>query len=187
MSADLEIRPVEPGRAEQPRRTRATWLVAAAAVAVIAAGGAFAVAGLTGNDANAPQADQKPSTTAQVGNAPMEGQTTQLGAGSATAKCARLTPAILAQYDQAFQGEVTSVEGDTVTFQTTDVFTGQVGETVQLTAPPAGLEKMLVSGGSFQVGQSYLVAAYQGAVSLCGYSGPANSDLQQVFKEAFVH
>src|SRR3954454_17635947 len=202
MSADLEIRPAHPGQAEsgqaEPRRTRATWLVAAAAVAAIAAGGAFgvggltghgsnaAVAGLTGNGSNAPQADQQPSTTAKAG-APVKGQTTELRAGPQTDRCAELTASVLAQYDQAFQGTVTSIEGDTITFQTTVVYNGQVGETVQLTAPPAGLEKMLVNAGSFQVGQSYLVPAYQGAVSMCGYGGPATSDLQQVFKEAFVH
>ncbi len=190
MSADLEIRPAEPGQTRsgqaEPRRTRATWLVAAAAVAAIAAGGAFAVAGLTGNGSNAPQADQQPSTTAKAG-APVEGQTTELRAGAETGRCAELTASVLAQYDQAFQGTVTSIEGDTITFQTTEVYNGQVGETVQLTAPPAGLEKMLVNAGSFQVGQSYLVPAYQGAVSMCGYGGPATSDLQQVFKEAFVH
>src|SRR3954469_5315571 len=47
MSADLDIRPAQQGETRSgqagPRRTRATWLVAAAAVAAIAAGGAFAV------------------------------------------------------------------------------------------------------------------------------------------------
>src|SRR3954452_22771785 len=59
MSADLDVRPSEPMATVPRRRTRATWLVAAAAVGVIAAGGAFAVAGLTGNDPKAPQAGNK--------------------------------------------------------------------------------------------------------------------------------
>jgi hypothetical protein len=186
MSADLEIRPADPGLAEPPRRTRATWLVAAAAVAAIAAGGAFAVTGLTGNGSSAPQADH-PRTSTQQGNTGLAGQTTQLTAAGTQTRCAPLTPALLAQYDMAFQGTVTAVDGDTITFQTTEVFSGQVGETVQLTAPPAGFAKILSQGTTFQVGESYLVPAYQGAVSMCGYSGPATSDLQQVFKEAFVH
>ena len=45
------------------------------------------------------------------------------------------TPELLAQYDQAFQGTVTAVDGDTVTLQATDVFNGEVGETVQVSAP----------------------------------------------------
>jgi hypothetical protein len=190
MSADLDIRPAQPGETRSgqagPRRTRATWLVAAAAVAAIAAGGAFAVTGLTGNGSGAPQADHPRTAIQPEGNAGLAGQTTQLAAGSAQGRCRPLTADVLAQYDQAFQGTVTAVDGDTVTFQTTDVYAGQVGETVQLTAPPAGFAKILSQGTTFQVGQSYLVPAYQGAVSMCGYSGPATSDLQRVFKEAFV-
>jgi len=189
MSADLDVRPAEPLATVPRRRTRVTWLVAAAAVGVIGAGGAVAVAGLTGNDANPPQAGRHTTTHVPKApdTAPIEGQTTQLNAATPQDKCLRLTPQILAQYDQAFQGTVTSVQGGTVTFQATDVYQGQVGQTVQLTAPPASFAKILTSSSTFQVGQSYLVSAYQGSVSMCGYSGPATSDLQQVFKEAFVH
>jgi hypothetical protein len=171
------------------RRTRATWLVAAAAVGVIAAGGAFAVAGLTGDDSSPPQARTHPSTGVPktLGIAPLKGQTTQLKAGAQTGRCQAVSAGVLAQYDQAFAGTVTSVQGDTVTFQATDVYQGPVGQTVQLTAPPASFAKILTGSSTFQVGQSYLVSAYQGSVSMCGYSGPATSDLQQVFKEAFVH
>jgi hypothetical protein len=185
MSADLDIRPAE--SAELPRRrTPTTWLVAAAAVAAIAAGGAFAVTGLTGEDPGAPQA-QRPATTTPKANAGIAGQTTALKAGSAAGRCAVLTPAILGQFDQAFAGTVTAVEGDTVTFQTTEVYQGEVGETVTLKAPPAGITKILGGAPAFQVGQSYLVPAYQGAVSMCGYSGPAADGLEQVYQEAFVH
>jgi hypothetical protein len=183
MSADLEIRPADPGPAEPRRRTRTTWLVAAAAVAVIAAGGAFAVAGLTGNDAGAPQADQ-PSTTTAVG-APVKGQTTQLTVSTEARCVAQPTAELLAQYDQAFEGEVTAIEGDTVTLQTTDVYNGQVGETVQVTAPPAGFDK-LINQLQFQVGGTYLVSAYQGSVSMCGFSGPATGELQSLFQKAFI-
>jgi hypothetical protein len=185
MSADLDIRPAESDQLPR-RRTRTTWLVAAAAVAAIAAGGAFAVTGLTGNDSNAPQADQPAATTPKTDTG-VAGETTQLTAGTAPARCAVLTPSILSQFDQAFAGTVTAVEGDTVTFQTTNVYQGEVGATVTLTAPPAGISKILGGGSAFQVGQSYLVPAYQGAVSMCGYSGPAAGGLEQVYKEAFVH
>src|SRR3954466_472598 len=131
MSADLEIRPAQPGQARsgqaEPRRSRATWLVAAAAVAAIAAGGAFAVTGLTGNGSSAPQADHPRTSTQPQGGAGLAGQTTQLTAGSTQAKCRALDATVLAQYDMAFQGTVTSVEGDAITFQTTDVYAGQVG------------------------------------------------------------
>jgi len=188
MSADLDIRPVQSGPAEPHRRTRATWLVAAAAVAVIAAGGAFAVAGLTGNDAGAPQADHQSSTTADTSaavGAPVQGQTTELTV-DLNARCAQPTAELLAQYDQAFEGTVTAIEGDTVTLQTTDVYNGQVGETVVVTAPPAGMDK-LISMVHFKVGGTYLVSAYQGSVSVCGYTGPATGELRSLFQKAFVH
>src|SRR3954454_12297661 len=131
MSADLEIRPAHPGPAEsgqpEPRRTRATWLVAAAAVAAIAAGGAFAVAGLTGKDAGAPQADHPSSTTA---GAPVAGQTTNLSVAPQQGRCAAPDPAILTQYPIAFAGTVTAIDGNMVTLEATDVYAGEVGETV---------------------------------------------------------
>jgi hypothetical protein len=186
MSADLDVRPVadDGSRASGTHgRNRLTWLVAAAAVAAIAAGGAFAVNGLSGNNSSPPQADPKPSVTAP-GNSTLAGTTTVLGVSDQKGKCAVATPAILAQYDQAFQGTVTSVEGDTVTLDTTEVLNGEVGGTVQVTAPQ-GLDAMLGSV-DFQVGQDYLVAAYDGQMSIC-YSGSASGDLRSPFDKAFVH
>jgi hypothetical protein len=187
MTADLDIRPAQPGQTESPqadprRRTRATWWVAAAAVAVIAAGGAFAVNGLTGTDAGAPQADHKPSTTTGAGAA---GQTTELSVADQQGKCASPDPAILAQYPLAFEGTVTSIEGDTMTIDTTDVLQGDVGETVQVTAPQAVFNDM-INTVNFEVGHSYLVAAYDGQVSMC-YSGSASGELRSPFDKAFVH
>ena len=60
-------------------------------------------------------------------------------------------PTILAQYAQAFQGTVTAIEGDTVTLETTEVLQGEVGETVQVTAPQ-GLFDAMIGTVNFQVG-----------------------------------
>jgi hypothetical protein len=185
MSADLEIRPAGP-EAEPRRRTRATWLVAAAAVAVIAAGGAFAVVGLTGDDAGAPQADQPSASSPASGlGTPVAGKTTELTAGTAARCVGEPTAALLSQYDQAFQGTVTAIDGDTVTLQTADVFNGEVGETVHVSAPRAGFDQLL-NQVQFKVGGTYLVSAYQGSVSLCGFSGPATGDLHSLYEKAFV-
>ena len=192
MSADLDVRPALPDAAVPHRRTRATWLVAAAAVAAIAAGGAFAVSGLTGGGAGAPQADQTHSSTTQTGptqtdaNAPVAGQTTALSVG-ARGKCvATPTAEMLAQYDQAFEGTVTSIQGDTITLETTAVYQGQVGETVTVTAPPDTLDAQ-ANPIHFQQGGTYLVSAYQGSVSMCGFSGPATQELESLYQKAFVH
>lgn len=182
MSADLEIRPAGAGPSEPRRRTRATWLVAAAAVAAIAAGGAFAVAGLSGKDAGAPQADQPSSTTA---GAPVAGQTTNLSVAPQQGRCAAPDPAILTQYPVAFAGTVTAIDGNTVTLEATDVYAGEVGETVQVSAPPE-LFGTMQSMVQFEEGGDYLVAAFDGQLSMC-YSGTASGDLASPFQKAFVH
>ena len=92
---------------------------------------------------------------------------------------------MLAGYDQAFQGTVTSIEGDTVTLEATDVYQGEVGETVEVKAPEAPFQAM-VQQVQFQVGGTFLVSTYAGAVSMCGFSGPASGELQKLFTEAFV-
>jgi hypothetical protein len=192
MSADLEIRPVAPdegGRTSGTHgRNRLTWLVAAAAAAVIAGVGGVAISGL-GNDQAPPSAGHQTTTPGGTepggANAPLPGQTTALGVGATQDKCAVATPEILAQYPQAFEGTVTSIEGDTVTIDTTEVLNGEVGETVQVTAPH-GLFDTMLGTVDFQVGESYLVAAYDGQLSMC-YSGSATGDLRSPFEKAFVH
>jgi len=183
MSADLDVRPDtdEGSRATGTHgRNPLTWLVAAAAVAAIAAGGAFAVSGLSGNDSNAPQADQRSPVTGPD----VAGETTALGVAAMQGRCAVATPEILAQYPVAFQGTVTSIEGDTVTLETTEVLQGEVGETVQVTAAQ-GLFDAMIGTVNFQVGGDYLVAAYDGQLSQC-YSGSASGELRSSFDKAFV-
>jgi hypothetical protein len=189
MSADLDVRPEvdEGSRATGTHgRNRLTWLVAAAAAAVIAGVGGVAISGLD-DDKAPPSADRQttsPGGTELEASAGLPGETTALGVAKESSRCARPTPEILAQYPQAFQGTVTSIEGDTVTLDTTEVLTGEVGETVQVTAPQAAFDAM-IGTVNFQVGESYLVAAYDGQLSMC-YSGSANGDLRSPFEKAFV-
>jgi hypothetical protein len=191
MSADLDVRPDadEGSRATGTHgRNRLTWLVAAAAAALIAGVGGVAISGL-GNDKAPPSAGRQttpPGGTELVDpNAPLAGQTTALGVAAQKGKCRAPTPEILVQYPQAFQGTVTSIEGDTVTLDTTDVLNGEVGETVEVTAPQGAFDAMLGTV-NFEVGGSYLVAAYDGQLSMC-YSGSATGSLQSPFEKAFVH
>jgi len=190
MSADLEVRPVEPDEGTRSAgthgRNRLTWLVAAAATAMIAGVGGFAIAGLS-DDSPPPQASERqtnsPETTA---GDPQAGVTTELTTAASKTRCAAATPELLAQYDQAFLGTVTAIEGDALTIQATEVFNGEVGETVEVTAPPADMQA-LTSGVDFQVGGTYLVSAFDGSVSACpGFSGPASGTTQTLFTEAFV-
>jgi hypothetical protein len=191
MSADLDIRPAQPDAGDEGSRAtgthgrnRLTWLVAAAAAAVIAGSGGFAISGLSGDD-SPPQASDHTSKTTD-GNAGLAGQTTALTVAEHKGRCHVPTPEILAQYTQAFAGTVTAIEGDTVTLEPTEVYNGEVGETVQVTAPPALFDTMM-NAVDFQVGGSYLVAVFDGQMSTC-YTGMATDGLlRSHYEKAFVH
>lgn len=198
---------------ERPRRTGRSWLLGAAAAVLVVVGGGLALTNLAGGpgDGGAPLAQNSAQAQAQdqaqeptqdpaqqpedsgaaaggatlAGPPPVAGETTELAAGSAAARCQALTPELLAQYDQAFVGLVTAVGDGAVTFTTLEVYQGQVGETVVLAAGPADVPELLTGATEFETGQSYMVAAYQGVVSRCGYSGPATPEMEQIFRRAF--
>ena len=184
MSADLDVRPDadEGSRATGTHgRNRLTWLVAAAAAAMIAGVGGFAIAGLSGDDSPPPQASGHRTTPpASTGRrAPVAGQTTALTArGPAGQVRGRRRPEMLAQYDQAFQGTVTAIEGDTVTLQATEVFNGEVGETVEVTAPPADFAGADLRGRTSRWAGPTWSRPSTGRSRCVGYSGPASGDLQ---------
>jgi hypothetical protein len=164
--------------------------VAAAAAAVIAGVGGYALSGL-GDSASAPPTARDSQTTTGSDDptveagAPVVGETTDLTATVPQGKCAVPAATFLTPSEQAFQGTVTAIDGDTVTIQATDVYAGEVGETVQVTAYQTGFQAM-VQNVRFQVGQSYLVSATDGMVSMCGLSGPATGELRSLYDQAFV-
>jgi len=182
------------GSAEAPRRrTRLTWLVAAAAAVVIAGVGGYAATS-SGGDDRAPAAAPAPAATSSSAaptpptpggsDLPVPGTTT-LSAQAYEGRCARVTPAFIAAQQQAFAATVTSVSDGTVTLQTSQVFAGVVAQTVQVQAPPADL-RALVEATDFEVGDSYLVAASDGLVAQCGFTGKAKGELQSLYEKAFT-
>ncbi len=201
MSADLDVRPDAESPTPERGRNPLTWLVAAAAAVVIAGAGAFAVSGLGGDDPAPPTAgpetttapaDTAPGTGADPApapavNEPIAGETTQLSVGPVATKCAVPTPALLAEYPQAFQGQVAAVDASNgkVTLTTTDVFTGEIGETVEITAAPRLIGAM-IGAVKFELGGTYNVAVFDGQVAMCGYSGPAAGQTEELFRAAFV-
>ena len=88
-------------------------------------------------------------------------------------------------FQQDLGRTLAAIDGDTVTIQATDVFTGEVGETVQVTALQTSFPA-LVQSVQFVVGQDYLVSATDGMVSMCGLSGPATGELRSLYDKAFV-
>jgi hypothetical protein len=192
MSADLDIRPEVEEAPASRRRTPLTWLVAAAAAVVIAGAGGLAATQLAGGDDDpapsaGPTTDDGPAQStgadAPTAGAPLAGQTSTFQVSDPSARCAQPSAAILSQYPQAFEGQVTAISGDTVTLTATQVFAGDVGQTVQVTSSPADVAA-LVKKTDYQVGGTYLVAVFDGQVSLC-YGGPAD-EAAPLFEKAFV-
>ena len=164
----------DPGDAAD-RRTRAgrlTWLVAAAAVLLIAGVGAFALIQRATDDdvpAAGPSGEPADPTTVTSLSVPAD-------AGSA--KCAVPYAEILAQQGLAFDGVVDGVTDGMVTLTPTMFYAGEPTDIVRVEAPPEALEGLLLSV-QFEVGERYLVSAADGQVSICGYSGAWSPDLER--------
>ncbi|GHE09438.1 hypothetical protein [Klenkia taihuensis] len=143
------------------RRPRTLLLAAAAAAAVVVVGGGALA--LTGRDGG---------TT-----------TLALAPPDVSASCAALTPELLAGSDVAFAGRVTAVSGDTVVLETTQRFTGEVGDTVEVTQGDGSV----VDGAAltFEPGQVYLLTADDGTIGSCSGSGPDSPELRALFDQAF--
>ncbi len=176
-----ESRPATTGR-----RSPLVWVAAAAAVVIIAAASFAALR--DGDDAPPPTA-QEPTSQAPEQPAAEPGTTTALvtgGAGEAVeAKCMVPNVQVLRNNTLAFDGTVTSIEGDQVTLTPTTWFKGTPTETVTVTAPSEQLQELLVAV-DFQVDGRYLVTAFQDTVTLCGFSAAYSEDLDQLYQEAYA-
>ena len=95
------------------------------------------------------------------------------GGGGGTAMCIRYDLEILAQAEYAFDGTVTAIDGDKVTFAVGQWFRGSGDPTVTLTEVGLGsgavFSEPLVG---FEVGGRYLVSGSDGIVTGCGFSMP---------------
>ncbi len=178
MSDDLDTDIPETRQTGVHERSRLTWLVAAAAVLLIAGVSAFALIQRATDDdvpAAGPSGEPADPTTVTSLSVPAD-------AGSA--KCAVPSAEILAQQGLAFDGVVDGVTDGMVTLTPTMFYAGEPTDIVRVEAPPEALEGLLLSV-QFEVGERYLVSAADGQVSICGYSGAWSPDLEQLFVEAF--
>jgi hypothetical protein len=153
-----------------------TWLVAAAALVVIAGVGFFGIRALTGDDTTPLSAEPTPQTTTSL---------TGPADGAASAKCAVPTAELMAGLPVAFDGTVTSVDGDEVMLEPTHWYAGTPSDVVVVTAPGEQWEQLL-SAVHFEEGGRYLVSAgADSAVTVCGFSAPYSDELAAVYAKAF--
>jgi len=180
MAHDLDTRPELQQTTELRRRGPLAWLVAAAAVAVIAGGGYAAVSSMQDNG-TAPQAGANTS----AGDPAADPTVMTLEAPSAVqGRCAVPTPELLGSAEVAFAGTVTAIDGDTVTLTPTETFAGESAEQIEVIGMSPDLRAL---GGQpeFVVGGTYLVSATDGQVSACGFSGATTPQLEQLYDVAF--
>jgi hypothetical protein len=178
MSDDLDTHLPETRATGVHERSRLTWLVAAAAVLLIAGVSTFALL-QRGTDDDVPAAGPsgEPADPATV-------TSLSAPADASSAKCAVPTADIMGQQDLAFDGVVDDISAGMVTLTPTMFYAGEPTDIVRVEAPPEALEGLLLAV-QFEVGQRYLVSAAGGQVSVCGYSGAWSPGLEQLFVEAF--
>jgi hypothetical protein len=162
----------------QPVDTGRRWLVAtAAAIIVIAAAAGIFFLKQTPNPHSGTVAAAPTATPHQT--------VTRLTVPANQAKCMAPTADILNRgADLAFEGTVIGIKGDTVVLMPSKHFRGS-GDGVIEIPQTSGATEALLGGTTFETGQKYLVAANQGQILVCGYSGVASPELETLYNQAF--
>ena len=166
---------------QRPRRRFAGLGIAAGAVAVFALA---VTVGLSGGFGSAPGGvaalpDQTPGgPTAQP---------TDVGGsigGGGMASCLAYDPASLPMFDITFDGTVTAVNGDQVTFAVNTAFKGVAGDTITLTSAQGDVA-LMGPGIDFEVGGRYLVSGAGSDVNGCGFTLPYSDTDAAAWAAAF--
>jgi len=106
--------------------------------------------------------------------------------GGGMAMCIQYDDGILAEQDTAFDGTLTAIDGDRVTFEVNHWFRG--GDAAEISYDAEGLVggvTVAMDGIPFEVGERYLVSANDGYLWSCGYTVTFDSDLADHWAELF--
>lgn len=177
MSDDVETDLPETRETGVHERSPFTWLVAAAAVLLIAGVGAFFLIDRGADDVPAADPGER------AGEAPTV-TTLSAPTGVGAGRCAVPSADVLARQQLAFDGVVAGITDGVVTLTPAMFYAGEPTDVVRVEAPPAVLQELVLSV-KFEVGERYLVSAADEQVSVCGYSGPWSPELEQLYVEAF--
>ena len=152
-----------------------------APVLVLAMGGLAAC----GGDDAAEDGSEETTSSSDAG-AGTSSDTLALTADPAAAgKCAVPSADVLATFDTAFAGTVTSLEDGTATLEVDEWYAGDEASTVTVQSPSKDLADLLMAV-EFEPGRSYLVSATRGRVTLCGFTAETSPQLQGLYDEAFT-
>jgi hypothetical protein len=176
VSADDDLLTDETRATGTRDRSPLTWTIGAVVVAVIAGAVVFGL--LTRGD---DEPGTPPGGNADVGSASV----TELVASPASERCMVPNVEVLRRQTLAFDGVVRSVTGGEATLTPSQFYAGEVTDRVVVAAPDHDLQALLAAV-EFREGQRYLVAATEGEVVLCGFSGPYSEQLAALYAEAFA-
>lgn len=173
--ADRRAEPTPEPRTGTHHRNPLTWLVAAAAVAVIVAVTAFVLS----------QRDTVGTSTTPSGGEDQQSATVLTTSVEPAGRCMSPSPRALRGADHAFDGVVTRLSDGTATLDTSHWYVGDPTRTVTVRAPSADMQALLAAV-RFEKGERYLVAASDdGRVMLCGFSAAYSERLARLYLAAF--
>lgn len=156
-------------------RSPLTWLVAAAAVVLIAGVALFGFLNHDSGNHKVPAAGGSPTVTELRAPGPAAYQ----------ARCMVPTAETLSRQGVAFDGTVSDIAGGLVTLKATHFYAGDPTELVKVEAPDVDM-RALIQAVKFEDGKRYLVSATDGEVSICGLSAPWSQRLAGLYAQAFT-
>ena len=105
--------------------------------------------------------------------------------GAVSSSCAQFDVAVLREMPVAFSGTVTALGGDAVTLDVDRWYKGGTAEVVTI-GLPSEQSSAALDGVDFAEGERFLLTATDGTVNGCGFSGPASTELEAAYAEAFT-
>lgn len=156
------------------RRRRRPWLLPLVAAAVLAVVVATVLVVSGGGRVGDTPAGEEPTTLAL-----------SLPPSDVAGSCVVFDVQVLADMPVAFAGTVTAIEEQQVTIAVDRWYRGGDADVVTV-AIADGQTSAALDGVDFRQGERYLITATDGTVNGCGYSGPAEPQLEQAFEQAFA-
>ena len=150
-------------------------------VLVLAIGGLAAC----GGDDAAENGSEETTSSSDTGSGTASDTLALTADPAAAGKCAVPSAEVLATFDTAFAGTVTSLEDGTATLEVDEWYAGDEASTVTVQSPTKDLADLLMAV-EFEQGKSYLVSADGDRVTLCGFTAEQGPELQAMYDEAFA-
>ena len=150
-------------------------------VLVLAMGGLAAC----GGDDAAENGSEETTSSSDTGSGTASDTLALTADPAAAGKCAVPSAEVLATFDTAFAGTVTSLQDGTATLEVDEWYAGDEASTVTVQSPTKDLADLLMAV-EFEQGKSYLVSADGDRVTLCGFTAEQGPELQAMYDEAFA-